>query len=82
MSRMVGRSVMKAMIAHLGATERTHQRKDFVDAGEQQRPGIAGGAAVSRFGGGSAGVWVAGWSRSARAVTAGRSGELGTSTPK
>jgi hypothetical protein len=47
------------------------ERENVVDAGEQQRPGVAGG--------GASGVVAA---ASARAVTAARSGELGASTPK
>src|SRR5512144_2596311 len=31
---------------HVGAAERTHDREDFVDAGEQPRPAVAGGASV------------------------------------
>ena len=58
--------------------------ENFVDAGEQQRPGIAGGTAVGRFGGGlrvlAAGGGVI--AVDARAVTAVRRGELGASTPK
>ena len=38
--------------AHRAATVGAHQRENFVDAGEQQRPGIAGGATVGRFGAG------------------------------
>jgi hypothetical protein len=38
--------------AHLGAAERAHQGEDFIDAGEQQRPGVAGSVAMGRFGGG------------------------------
>jgi hypothetical protein len=38
--------------AHRGATQGTHERKNFVDAGAQQRPGIAGGATMGRFGSG------------------------------
>jgi len=29
-----------------------HERENVVDAGEQQRPSVAGGATMSRFGGG------------------------------
>ncbi len=43
--------------AHRAATGRTHEWEHFIDAGEQQRPGIAGGAAVGRFGGGWVGRW-------------------------
>ena len=35
--------------AHLGATHGTHERENLVDAGEQQRPGMAGGAPMRRF---------------------------------
>ena len=45
--------------AHLGATHGAHEREHFVpqgfpsviDAGEQQRPGVAGSAPMGRFGG-------------------------------
>jgi hypothetical protein len=36
---------------HLGATERAHQRKSFLDASEQHGPGVTGGATISRFDG-------------------------------
>lgn len=52
MSRTVGPSVMKAMIRNFSATHGAHQREHFVDAGEQQCPGVAGGAPMGRFGGG------------------------------
>jgi hypothetical protein len=32
--------------AHLGATHGAHQREHFVDAGEHQRPRVAGGTNV------------------------------------
>jgi hypothetical protein len=35
---------------HIGAAERAHEWENFVDAGEQQRQGLAGGAAMGRFG--------------------------------
>ena len=37
-----------------GATLGAHEREDLdlVDAGEQQRPGVAGGATMGRLGGG------------------------------
>ena len=37
---------------HRGRAKRTQQRKDFVDAREQLRPGVAGGAPRCRFGAG------------------------------
>ena len=38
--------------AHRAATDRTHQREHCVDAGHQQRPSVAGGTTMRRFGGG------------------------------
>jgi len=70
--------------AHRAAAGRTHEWERFIDAGEQQRPGVAGGAPMGRFGGGGLGGGAGGGvvAATARAVTAARSGELGASTPK
>jgi hypothetical protein len=38
--------------AHRAATVGTHEWENCVDAGEQQRPGVAGSATMGRFGGG------------------------------
>ena len=52
MSRTVGPSVMKAMM-RIAPPQWGHiEREDFVDAGEQPRPGIAGGTTLRRVGGG------------------------------
>ena len=67
MSRTVGPSVMKADDAHYAATVGAHEWENFIDAGEQPRPSVAGGEVVAT---------------SARAVRAERRGELGASTPK
>ena len=37
---------------HLGAAERAAEWEDLIDAGQQQCPGVAGSAPMSRFGGG------------------------------
>jgi hypothetical protein len=68
MSRTVDGAVMKAMmrICAVGAAEREH----FVDAGEQQRPGIAGGATVGRFGG-----WIGRWCQRCRRRCQGEGGD-------
>jgi len=84
MSRTVGPSVMKADDAHDAATVGAHGWENFIDAGEQPRPSVAGGATMRQFGGGfragcGGGEGVA---TSARAVRAERRGELGASTPK
>ena len=43
--------------AHRAATGRTHEWEHFIDAGEQQRPGVAGGTTMRRFGRGWIGRW-------------------------
>jgi hypothetical protein len=37
---------------HLGAAERAAEWEDLIEAGQQQRPGVAGRPAMGRFGGG------------------------------
>jgi len=37
---------------HRATAVGAHQRKNLIDAGEQQRPGVAGGTTMRRFGGG------------------------------
>jgi len=71
--------------AHRAATVGTHERENFVDAGEQQRAGVAGSATMAgsaagcEFGAGARSVVAA---ANARAVTAVRGGELGATTPE
>ena len=39
-------------VTHFATTVGAAEREHFVDSGEQQRPGLAGSATMSRFGGG------------------------------
>ncbi len=80
--------------AHFATAPRTQQGQHFIDAGEQQRPGVAGRLAVQRLGydrtaagGGipegavATAATVSAPAGCASAVTAARSGEFGARTP-
>ena len=63
--------------AHPGCAKRAEQRKDFVGAGEQLRPGVTGGASQGDCAGGGFGVAAAGRGALAIAITAWRNRRIG-----